>query len=157
MSTTKATVPAHTAPAPDCPMVDAPVEAQLDTCIRESRKLSRDILRFLGTKDAASQAAWVARSVEAGRVVFQPWNTEILFALAIHKRARFGELQKLLGVSSRTLSDKLQALAADGLVERTVYDEHPVRIEYALSKDGMSTAALATALFAELNHRSMRA
>lgn len=157
MSTTKATAPAHTAPAPDCPMVDAPVEAQLDKCIAESRKLSRDILRFLSTKDSATQAAWVARSVEAGRVVFQPWNTELLFALAIHRTARFGELQKLLGISSRTLSDKLQALAAEGLVERTVHDEQPVRIEYSLTKDGASAAALATALFAELNHRSMRA
>ena len=96
-------------------------------------------------------------SVEAGRVLFQPWSMEILFVLAVgNKEARFGELQKMLGgISSRTLSDKLQNLRDEGLVERQVFDEQPVRIEYRLTKEGKMTAALATPLFAHLNHRKM--
>lgn len=79
---------------------------------------------------------------------------EILFALAVSREARFGELSHLLGgISSRTLSDKLQTLRDEGLVERRVFDEQPVRISYRLTKEGLMTAALATPLFAHLNHR----
>lgn len=154
----KAAVSPHTDPVrTDCPMLDEPVERQLEACIAESRTLSRDVLQWLQGRDREAKAAWVASSVEAGRLIFQPWTMEILFVLATERRARFTELQQLLGISSRTLSDKLQTLREGGLVERDVFDEQPVRIEYALSKEGRTIAALATPLFAELNHRTMRA
>lgn len=131
-----------------------PVEAAFDTALREARAFSAAVLGFLKTRSPDSQARWAEASVEAGRVLFQPWSMEILFVLAVSRRARFGELQNLLGgISSRTLSDKLQTLKAEGLVERHVLDEQPVRIEYALTKEGLQTAALATPLFAHLNHR----
>lgn len=157
MSATKAAVPARTAPpvGRDCPMLTPGPQAQLKTCVAESKALSREIIGWLGTRDREDKAAWVASSVEAGRVIFQPWTMELLFALAVAGHTRFSELQSMLGISSRTLSDKLQTLREAGLVERIVHDEQPVRIEYHLTKEGVTTAALATPLFTHLNQRQL--
>lgn len=135
----------------DCPLDDAEVRVKYGRCIEASRGYSADVLKFLKARSAERNAAWLKRTVETGRVAFQPWNMEILFALAVQRRARFTELQALLGASSRTLSDKLQALREAGFVERTVFDEQPVRIEYSLTAQGKRVAALATPLFAALN------
>jgi len=153
-----AAAPRHTYSAheKDCPMSERPVADRFDACVRESKAFSGDVLQFLARRSPESQAKWAAASVEAARVIFQPWSMEILFVLAVSREARFGELQdKLGGISSRTLSDKLQMLRDEGLVERQVFDEQPVRIEYRLTKEGRMTAALATPLFAHLNHRKM--
>ena len=129
------------------------VEREYVASVHAARAFSAGVLDFLKTRSPDSRARWAGASVEAGRVLFQPWSMEILFVLAVSRRARFGELQTLLGISSRTLSDKLQTLKAEGLVERLVLDEQPVRIEYTLTKEGLTTAALATPLFAHLNRR----
>jgi DNA-binding HxlR family transcriptional regulator len=135
-------------------MSEAAVSARFEAVVGEARAFSGDVLRFLSRRPEAAQAKWAQGSVEAGRVIFQPWSMEILFVLAIARNARFGELQTMLGgISSRTLSDKLQTLREEGLVERQVFDEQPVRIQYSLTKEGRMTAALATPLFAHLNHR----
>jgi DNA-binding HxlR family transcriptional regulator len=135
-------------------MSDPAVEASFESALQASKLFSRDVLKFLEGRTPASRAKWAEESVEAGRVIFQPWSMEIMFVLAVAKEARFGQLQNMLGgISSRTLSDKLQTLREVGLVEREVFDEQPVRIEYKLTKEGRATAALATPLFAHLNHR----
>lgn len=153
----KAAAPSHTSRAhtQDCPMSEPEVAARFDACVADARALSGDVLQFLAKRSAEAQVKWAQASVDAGRVIFQPWSMEILFVLAISRTARFGKLQEMLGgISSRTLSDKLQTLREEGLVERTVHDEQPVRIEYSLTKDGRMTASLATPLFAHLNHRA---
>lgn len=43
---------------------------------------------------------------------------------------RFNEIQDLLELSPRTLTERLKALVATGLVERRSYDEVPPRVEY---------------------------
>lgn len=135
-------------------MGEAAVAARFDACLAESRAFSQEVLAFLQGRSGEAQSRWAQGSVEAGRVLFQPWIMEILFALAVAREARFGELSHLLGgISSRTLSDKLQTLREEGLVERQVFDEQPVRISYRLTREGRMTAALATPLFAHLNHR----
>lgn len=152
----KAAAPRHTYELheKDCPMSESDVEASFESSLAASKAFSSDVLQFLSRRTPEAQTRWAQASVEAGRVLFQPWSMEIVFVLAIAKEARFGELQKMLGgISSRTLSDKLQTLREEGLVEREVYDEQPVRIEYRLTKEGRRTASLATPLFAHLNHR----
>lgn len=50
---------------------------------------------------------------------------------------RFGELRSVLvGVSSKTLTDRLRDLERQGVLERTVYAEVPPRVEYKLTKRG---------------------
>jgi DNA-binding HxlR family transcriptional regulator len=50
---------------------------------------------------------------------------------------RFGEVQdRVPDASTSTLSDRLDELEAEALVERTQYDEIPPRVEYDLTADG---------------------
>ena len=154
--TPKAAAPRHTPlrHEEDCPLSEPAIEGRFQACVQDARALSASVLEFLQARSPEARARWAQNSVEAGRVLFQPWSMEILFVLAVARRARFGQLQTLLGgISSRTLSDKLQTLRDEGLVEREVFDEQPVRIEYSLTQEGRRTAALATPLFAHLNHR----
>lgn len=52
---------------------------------------------------------------------------------------RFGEVvEKIDGISQKMLSQRLQLLATNGLVERTEYKEIPPRVEYALTDLGRS-------------------
>jgi DNA-binding HxlR family transcriptional regulator len=41
-------------------------------------------------------------------------------------------------VSSKTISHRLKSLEEKGLINRTVFDEKPVRIEYSLTEKGQA-------------------
>lgn len=50
---------------------------------------------------------------------------------------RFSEIGQLVpDLSDRLLSERLKELENEGIVERRVYDETPVRVEYALTEKG---------------------
>ncbi len=52
-------------------------------------------------------------------------------------RLRFSELQRsLLGISPKTLSDRLRRLEDAGIVSRTCFAEMPPRVEYRLTEKG---------------------
>jgi len=54
---------------------------------------------------------------------------------------RFGVVRKTLeGVSSKVLSQTLRKLEDNGLVDRTVYPEVPLHVEYSLTPLGRSAA-----------------
>ena len=141
----------------DCPVLDGTAKGQYVAAKAAASDLSIEILHFLESKSPEAQAAWLATSVNAFRNVMQPWSLEILFVIGTRGSVRFNELHALLGLSTRTLSDKLQTLRDGGLVERTVHDEQPVRIEYTLTRHGKATAALATPLLTHLNLQAVRA
>mgnify|MGYP001236383560 CR=1 FL=1 len=63
------------------------------------------------------------------------WVGLILFELLEGKK-RFSEMESALPISGRLLSDRLKMLEKEGIVERTIYSEFPVRIEYSLSEKG---------------------
>ena len=73
----------------------------------------------------------------------QKWNLQILYILFLRKKAGFGELKKILGVNSRTLSDKLKILNNCGYVDRSVEQGPPLRVKYALTERGRNTILLA--------------
>jgi DNA-binding HxlR family transcriptional regulator len=141
----------HTEALADCPVPEAQMRAFLRGVLAQANDHDRDVMGYLAKLGDEEQAAWIAGAMRACRTVFQPWMIEILYVLAIKRRARFTELQTLLGLSSRTLSDKLKVLREEGLVDRQVFDEQPVRIEYFLTKHGGKTAAFATPLTSYLN------
>jgi DNA-binding HxlR family transcriptional regulator len=56
---------------------------------------------------------------------------------------RFTELKEpLRGVTPKVLTETLRAMERDGLVTRTVHDENPPRVEYALTPLGRSLVPL---------------
>lgn len=69
-------------------------------------------------------------------VISKRWNGLIIVALMI-RPLRFNELaDQLEVVSDRMLSERLKELEAEGIIERRVYAEMPVRVEYSLTAKG---------------------
>jgi DNA-binding HxlR family transcriptional regulator len=79
-------------------------------------------------------------------IIFQKWSLEILYTLLLKKTTGFGEIKKILGVNSRTLSDKLKMLAKHGYITRKVDTGPPLRVEYSLTRKGKNTVLLALPL-----------
>src|SRR5213592_1331631 len=64
------------------------------------------------------------------------WTGAIVFVL-LRSRCRFATLRAAIpDITDRMLSERLQELEDEGIVERTVVPETPVRVEYALTKKG---------------------
>jgi DNA-binding HxlR family transcriptional regulator len=76
----------------------------------------------------------------------QKWNLEILYLLFLKSASSFNELKKILGVNSRTLSDKLKNLRRYEYIKRTVKTGPPLRVEYCLTIKGKNTVLLALPL-----------
>src|SRR3954462_7090384 len=69
-------------------------------------------------------------------IVCGKWTLLLIRDLAEGK-SRFCELERSLeGISPRTLSLRLRALEAEGIVERHTFPEVPPRVEYALTEKG---------------------
>ncbi|MEM9103561.1 MAG: helix-turn-helix domain-containing protein [Pseudomonadota bacterium] len=70
----------------------------------------------------------------------EKWSMLILVAL-MNQTLRFGALKKQLdGVSQKMLTQTLRHLERDGMVERTFYNEMPLRVEYSLTPMGKELA-----------------
>ncbi|WP_326825903.1 winged helix-turn-helix transcriptional regulator [Streptosporangium sp. NBC_01756] len=64
------------------------------------------------------------------------WTAKIVVCLTDAPR-RFSELEAVLpGITPKVLTESLRAMERDGLVTRTAFDEHPPRVEYALTPLG---------------------
>jgi DNA-binding HxlR family transcriptional regulator len=74
-----------------------------------------------------TQVCSIARALE---VVGERWTLLILRDTSFRAR-RFEELQQSLGMARNVLTDRLQRLCDEGLLERRLYQEHPPRYEYA--------------------------
>jgi DNA-binding HxlR family transcriptional regulator len=69
-------------------------------------------------------------------VLARPWAGLILCALQ-ERPLRFSELHAQLEViGDRMLSCRLKELEAEGLVQRRVHPDPPIRVEYALTEAG---------------------
>ena len=66
------------------------------------------------------------------------WKTRNVGTLYRKGPVRFGDLKKELdGVSDAVLSSVLRELQGYGVVDRTAYNEVPLRVEYSLTENGM--------------------
>ena len=66
---------------------------------------------------------------------------------ALDQPQRFGEVSAQLEVvSDRVLSERLKELERVDIVERLVYPETPVRIEYALTEKGQALGPVIDAI-----------
>jgi DNA-binding HxlR family transcriptional regulator len=145
----------HLAETCRCPVIHGGSRQEFEAALRAGRSFGRSVTTFLAGRSAPEQAKWLRVTSEAGRPLFQPWCLEIVFATSLVGRMRFGDYGELLGVSPKTLSQKLQVLREAELIERTVQDTQPVLIEYSLTPRGEAAAALAAPLLAHLNLRGL--
>ena len=76
----------------------------------------------------------------ASELVGRRWNGAIIFML-LKQTCRFAALRDgIPGITDRMLSERLQELEQEGLLERVVVPETPVRVEYSLTKKGKGLA-----------------
>ena len=74
------------------------------------------------------------------------WTPLILRDLA-HGPRRFGALQRsLVGISPKTLSERLKRLEESDVVARTCYAEVPPRVEYCLTDKGHAVLPIVEAM-----------
>ena len=84
-----------------------------------------------------------ARFHRASELIGRRWTGAIIFVL-LGSRCRFAELRGAIpDITDRMLSERLQELEQEGVVDRTVVPDTPVRVEYGLTRKGR---ALATAI-----------
>lgn len=152
---TKATVLAESRLPASCPLRRPDAMNAFAKAIRAGSILSLETQNFLLEQPESARVAWLGQLMESSRNVFQPWSMEILFATGVQSQVRFGQLQELLGISSRTLSQKLRGLTDASLLARHVEPGPPTRVHYELTKQGRATVAAASPLFAQLNLASL--
>ena len=76
----------------------------------------------------------------ASELIGRRWNGAIIFML-LKQTCRFATLRDgIPGITDRMLSERLQELEEEGLVERRVVPETPVRVEYSLTKKAKALA-----------------
>jgi DNA-binding HxlR family transcriptional regulator len=83
---------------------------------------------------------------ESFNLLFQKWSLEILYTLLLKETLGFSGVKKILGVNSRTLSDKFKILQTYGYVNRKVTVGPPLRVDYSLTSKGKNTVLLALPL-----------
>ena len=87
-------------------------------------------------QDAEQREACCTAYHQAVELVGKRWTGAILFVL-MDGPARFSEVKQLVpDLSDRLLSERMKELEAEGIVCRSVVDETPVRVEYALTVKG---------------------
>ena len=88
----------------------------------------------------------IERTREARELLSSKWKVDLLYLLARGVRRYSRLYDNLRGASKKMLTDSLRSLERDGLVERHVYAEVPVRVEYSLTALGWSATELLIAL-----------
>src|SRR5215213_3097561 len=82
----------------------------------------------------------------ASELIGRRWTGAILFVL-LDSRCRFATLRSAIpDITDRMLSDRLHELETEGIVERTVIPDTPVRVEYALTRKGTALAPTIAAI-----------
>ncbi|MGI9011716.1 MAG: winged helix-turn-helix transcriptional regulator [Nitrososphaeraceae archaeon] len=71
-------------------------------------------------------------------IVSKKWSLLIINEIGNHTKIGYNDLKKELGViSPKTLSDMLKELQKYDLINREVFKETPIRVEYTLTVDGI--------------------
>jgi DNA-binding HxlR family transcriptional regulator len=83
-------------------------------------------------RDYEGQNCSIARALE---VVGERWTLLIVRDVSLGLR-RFDELQENLGIARNVLTDRLNRLVEEGILERVRYSERPERYEYRLTRKG---------------------
>ena len=92
-----------------------------------------------------SISGFCPRYHRAIEIIGRRWTGAIVRAL-LAGHTRFGQIRSTVpGLSDRLLSERLKELEAEGIVERRVLVDVPVRIEYHLTPKGEALASVVQA------------
>ena len=93
-------------------------------------------------KDTAGHSPELcSRFHRASELIGRRWTGAIIFVLP-KSRCRFATLRGAVPeITDRMLSERLQELEHEGILERTVIPDTPVRVEYALTRKGRALAS----------------
>jgi len=70
-------------------------------------------------------------------IIAKKWPILIISIIGHHERIRFSDImQRLDGISPKTLADVLKDLQRENLIHRESFSEIPPRVEYSLTDDG---------------------
>jgi DNA-binding HxlR family transcriptional regulator len=83
-------------------------------------------------RDYEGQNCSIARALE---IVGERWTLLIVRDVFLGLR-KFDEIQSELGIARNVLTDRLNRLVEEGILERVRYNERPERFEYRLTKKG---------------------
>jgi len=83
--------------------------------------------------DYEGQTCSIAKTLE---LVGERW-TLLVIRDVFNGRRRFDQMQRSLGVARNVLSNRLQRLVGQGILERRIYQERPPRYEYFLTEKGL--------------------
>ena len=133
------------------------------------RKAMEEVVSWLWRSGNLEQE--IHTSVEAIGALFQKWTFEIMFLLRVRGKMRFTALKEELAsvappsigkkvkelVGSRTLSQRLKELEQRGMVERRVFAEVPLRVEYSLTPKGLRFGDLMMPVIAYLRIADLQA
>jgi len=76
-------------------------------------------------------------------VLGRKWHLRIVSRLLDGGPMGFSDLEaEIDGVSAKMLSESLSALESEAIVERTIVNEQPVRVEYSLTERGAALDAV---------------
>jgi DNA-binding HxlR family transcriptional regulator len=87
---------------------------------------------------AAAQELLLCPVARTAEIVSGKWTLLIIRDLVTGTK-RFSELERsLVGISPKTLSERLTALEREGMLQRRTYAEVPPKVEYSLTPKGQA-------------------
>ena len=107
--------------------------------ITENQKVraAKKLKKMFGHIDYRTEHHCPIRDVMA--LASDKWSILIILYLGYYPVLRFNKLKKkVYGISSKVLSERLKHLEGDGYLERKMYAEVPIRVEYKLTDFGHS-------------------
>lgn len=71
------------------------------------------------------------------KIIGKKFTVHILRNMVVLNQHRFNELlNSIEGINPNTLSTRLREMEKDGLIEKKIFNETPIRIEYSLTRKG---------------------
>ncbi len=71
-------------------------------------------------------------------IISKKWALIIIGTISNNGKLRFNQiLKELVGISPKTLADRLKELEVAELIKRDAFPEIPPRVEYSLTQDGI--------------------
>ena len=116
--------------------------------MRRISSVTGDSAEVTNIMDVSSFCPLYRRAIE---IIGRRWTGAIIRCLLAGK-VRFSEIRASVpGLSDRLLSERLKELEGEGVVERLVLHQTPVRIEYRLTPKGeaLATVVQAVSVWAE--------